>query len=49
MKLVQIDGGSLVEPTLAVKSVGILYPGERMDIIVSGGPLLNMTVSLDQE
>lgn len=49
MNLVQIDGGSLVEPTSTVNSVGILYPGERMDIILSGDLILSMTISLDQE
>jgi hypothetical protein len=49
MNVVEIDGGNQIEPTSAANSVGILYPGERMDIIVSNDEIASLTVSLDQE
>ena len=49
MNVVEIDGGNQIESTPFVSSVGILYPGERMDVIVSGHQITNLTISLDQE
>ena len=53
MLAIQVDGGNDIEAVYA-DSVGILYPGERVDIIArwrigyaNRGPLLH--VSLDQE
>ena len=36
MKIIQVDGGlPLAENTDVVNSVGVLYPAERVDFIVS--------------
>ena len=53
MLAVQVDGGNRIEATGA-DSVGILYPGERVDVIVcwkagSTDSGLRLHVSLDQE
>jgi FtsP/CotA-like multicopper oxidase with cupredoxin domain len=34
IKVVQVDGGNHVEGSAITDSVGIIYPGERVDIIV---------------
>jgi len=34
VEAIQIDGGNPIIPTIASK-VGILYPGERLDVITS--------------
>jgi hypothetical protein len=49
MRVVGIDGGNAIIPSLAVDSIGIFYPGERMDIIASGGQAISLTVALDGE
>ena len=49
MSVVEIDGGNQIEPTPPVDSIGILYPGERMDVIVSGNQITDLIISLDQE
>lgn len=35
MSIIQIDGGNDIEPIEAASSIGILYPGERIDVIIS--------------
>lgn len=35
IKIIQIDGGNHVESDSITDSVGILYPGERVDIVVN--------------
>jgi FtsP/CotA-like multicopper oxidase with cupredoxin domain len=49
MKVVEIDGGNIIVPSPAVDSIGILYPGERMDVIISNDQTINLTVALDEE
>ncbi len=49
MIIVEIDGGNQIELMPLVNSIGILYPGERMDVIVSNNQIMNLTISLDQE
>lgn len=34
MKVIQVDGGSQVFNAPSALSAGILYPGERMDVII---------------
>ncbi|KAG0648377.1 Diphenol oxidase 2 [Hyphodiscus hymeniophilus] len=48
MRVIKIDGGNDVVPSASVESVGILYPGERVDII-SDGPGNSLTIALDLE
>ncbi|KIN08639.1 multicopper oxidase [Oidiodendron maius Zn] len=52
MTVMEIDGGSNVEPVSPSSAIGILYPGERMDILVEWpreGNEFNFTVILDTE
>ncbi|KUJ15800.1 uncharacterized protein LY89DRAFT_783068 [Mollisia scopiformis] len=35
MKVIQVDGGGQVESSELVNSVGVLYPAERVDLVVS--------------
>lgn len=38
MKLITVDGGNMVSPdTPAATAIGVLYPGERMDLVVDRG------------
>ena len=53
MKLVRVDGAHLVSGAPVTDSLGILYPGERMDVIVErcgleGAPPL-LKIQLDRE
>jgi len=34
MTLFKIDGGNAVDTTPSAEAIGVLYPGERMDVIV---------------
>jgi hypothetical protein len=34
MTVLQIDGGNDVEPSPPSSSIGIIYPGERIDLLV---------------
>jgi hypothetical protein len=46
----QIDGGNHVELTTPVSSVGILYPGERIDLVVENTASASLlTIVLDDE
>jgi hypothetical protein len=49
MKVVEIDGGNAIVPSPAVDSIGILYPGERMDVIISNDQATSLTVTLNEE
>jgi hypothetical protein len=49
MKVEEIDGGNSIVPSPAVDSIGTLYPGERMDIIISTNQAISLTVALDEE
>lgn len=54
MTVIQVDGGNPVDATPAAETVGILYPGERMDVIIerlSSGEVKDpiLTISLDRE
>jgi hypothetical protein len=48
IRVIKIDGGNDILSSDPVESVGILYPGERMDIITSGGGK-SLTMTLDPE
>ena len=48
MRVLKIDGGNPIVPSDSVESIGILYPGERMDLISSGGGE-SLVISLDPE
>ena len=47
MKVIKIDGGNDIQSSDWVASVGILYPGERMDVVTSGDPGTSLTITLD--
>lgn len=52
--LIQIDGGQDVLPSQATESVGVLYPGERIDLVVAWkdfvqGRSSELVISLDSE
>lgn len=49
MQVIKIDGGNDIEPSDWVDTAGILYPGERMDIITSGDRAKSLTITLDPE
>jgi hypothetical protein len=53
MTVFQVDGGNEVNSTPRSSSVGILYPGERIDMIVewpqNDGTELILTIILDTE
>ncbi|KAF8854167.1 hypothetical protein BDZ45DRAFT_716300 [Acephala macrosclerotiorum] len=48
MDVVQIDGGNAIKPITA-SGIGILYPGERVDIIISSTTAANISIILDEE
>jgi len=33
MTVIQVDGGCKIEPVSNIQSIGILYPGERVDFL----------------
>jgi len=49
MQVIKIDAGNEIIPSDWVSSVGILYPGERMDILASGERAASLTITLDLE
>ena len=49
MTVVQVDGGNTIGQTPEIESVGILYPGERMDVIFSNEGATSLTISMDEE
>ena len=54
MRVIQIDGGSEVVAGPEVQSAGVLYPGERMDMIVQWDPSFaepnsQLSIKLDPE
>jgi hypothetical protein len=49
IRVIKIDGGNDILSSDPVESVGILYPGERIDIIMSGGSANSLSVTLDPE
>lgn len=49
MQVIKIDGGNDIGRSEQVDSVGILYPGERMDIIYRGGGAQSISIALDPE
>lgn len=49
MQVIKIDGGNDIVPSDPVNSIGILYPGERMDIIYRGGGATSLSIILDSE
>lgn len=48
MKAFQIDGGNSIIPTTAF-DVGIIYPGERIDIIISHLGAGDLSITFDPE
>jgi hypothetical protein len=49
LQVIKIDGGNDIRPSQSVDSVGILYPGERMDLIYRGGGAQSISITLDPE
>lgn len=49
MEVIQIDGGNEIATAPATESIGILYPGERIDIITSNHQVTTLSVTLDPE
>lgn len=49
MEVIQLDGGHQISKGDLVESVGILYPGERMDIVVTNGGGSELFITLDHE
>lgn len=54
MTVIQVDGGHRVVDAPGANSVGVLYPGERIDVIAEKTDLIpekhsNFTISLDRE
>lgn len=52
--IVEIDGGNKIERSPEVSSVGILYPGERLDLVVecsvgSEAAGSHLSITLDAE
>jgi hypothetical protein len=48
LQVIKLDGGNDVVLSDVVDRIGILYPGERMDIITRGGAK-EVSVTLDPE
>jgi hypothetical protein len=53
MTVLQIDGGNDVEPSPPSTAIGIIYPGERIDLLVewpdSDEDTSHLTIILDTE
>ena len=49
MEVIQIDGGNEIATAPASDSIGILFPGERMDIIASNHQVTTLSITLDPE
>ena len=49
VQIIKVDGGNDIVSSDWVESVGILYPGERVDIITSGDRATSLTITLDPE
>ena len=56
MTLIEVDGGNFVAGAELAESIGVLYPGERMDVIVqrqsndvAGQSADTVIVALDKE
>jgi hypothetical protein len=49
MQVIKIDGGNDIVPSDSVQSVGILYPGERMDVVTSLEYAKGVSITLDPE
>lgn len=53
MRVITVDGGhGVASDTAAAQSVGVLYPGERMDVVVdgeAGAGSSELVVTLDKE
>lgn len=52
MSAIQVDGGNKIKEHTKVESVGVLYPGERVDLILELDDLVEshqLEVTLDQE
>ena len=49
MKVIKVDGGNDIVPSDSVQSVGILYPGERIDVVTSLEYAKSVSITLDPE
>ena len=53
LELITVDGGNGVKPTSLARELGVIYPGERIDVVIQRSDPANgagrITVSLDQE
>lgn len=48
MKVITVDGGGAVADSPIADTIGVLYPGQRIDVIMTGNPV-NMTIIIDEE
>lgn len=53
MTVIQLDGGGEIQTGPGVDTIGVLYPGERMDVIIALDTTLDasssLVIILDQE
>lgn len=48
MKVITVDGGGAVMAPPSADTIGVLYPGQRVDVVATGKPT-HMTVIIDEE
>lgn len=48
MKVITVDGGGAVSDAPNADTIGVLYPGQRVDVVVIGNPA-NLTIIIDEE
>lgn len=48
METIKLDGGNSIVPAIA-SDIGIIYPGERIDVVISQVGAANMSITLDPE
>jgi hypothetical protein len=54
MTAIQVDGGGRIKPVQNIHSIGVLYPGERVDFLVDWNTLereseSSLVVTVDKE
>jgi hypothetical protein len=54
MTVIQLDGGGKIKPVQNIHSIGVLYPGERVDFLVDWNSLereseTSLVVTVDKE
>lgn len=48
MKVITVDGGGAVADAPSADTIGVLHPGQRVDVVATGNPA-NMTIIIDEE